>query len=430
MQALELDGNYTLIAATVVLIVGRLLVKRVKFLNDFNIPEPVVGGLVAALLLTIAHMAFGLVVGINGSLQTAMMLMFFSSIGLGADFSKLKAGGKPLVILTLVVGLFIVVQNITGITMATLFGMPPLTGLVTGSITLTGGHGTAAGWGPRLEELGVTGATTLGIACATFGLVIGGLLGGPVARRLISKHNLKSTSHTSHGATADKQALDATGIEPMVNDDGYLDEAALQFELPGRLRLITAQTALETLSLFAVCLAAASYISNMVATHFPDAPVTIPTFVWALATGVVVRNLITPLFNFNVFDRCVDVIGNVALSLFLAMALLSLKLWELVDLAIPLLAILAVQTIVLAVFASVVTFRAMGKDYDAAVVSAGHCGFGMGATPTAVANMQAITSKYGASHKAFLVIPLVGAFFVDIINATVLSILTSLPMLR
>ncbi|MFB9222678.1 sodium/glutamate symporter [Paracoccus cavernae] len=430
MHPLVLDGYNTLIIAAIVLLVGRYLVRNVKFLNDFNIPEPVVGGLVAAILLTIAHAAFGFVISIHGDLQTAMMLMFFSSIGLGADFGKLKAGGKPLVVLTIVVGVFILVQNITGITMATLFGMPPLTGLVTGSITLTGGHGTAAGWGPRLEELGVTGATTLGIACATFGLVIGGLLGGPVARRLIAKHNLTNTRHTSAGATPDKQQLDATGDEPPVNEDGYIDTAYYQFENPTRLRLITAQGALETLSLFAVCLAASSYISVFISTNFPKAPVTIPTFVWALATGVVVRNLVTPLFSFNVFDRCVDVIGNVALSLFLAMALLSLKLWELVDLAIPLLAILAVQTAVLAVFASVVTFRAMGKDYDAAVVAVGHCGFGMGATPTAVANMQAITSKYGASHKAFLIIPLVGAFFVDIINAAVLSIFTSLPFLN
>jgi len=430
MQPVVLDGYYTLIVATIVLIVGRYLVQKIKLLNDFNIPEPVVGGLVAAVMLTIAHAAFGFVISIYGSLQTAMMLMFFSSIGLGADFSKLKAGGKPLVVLTIVVGIFILVQNITGITVATLFGMNPLTGLVTGSITLTGGHGTAAGWGPRLEEIGVTGATTLGIACATFGLVIGGLLGGPVARRLIAKHHLTNTRHTSSGATPDKQALDATGAEPALNEDGYIDAAQYPFENPEQLRLITAQSALETLSLFAVCLAVSSYISTFFSTNFPNAPITIPTFVWALATGVVVRNLVTPLFNFNVFDRCVDVTGNVALSLFLAMALLSLKLWELVGLAIPLLAILAVQTVVMAVFASVATFRAMGKDYDAAVIAAGHCGFGMGATPTAVANMQAITSKYGASHKAFLIIPLVGAFFVDIINATVLSIFTSLPFLR
>lgn len=430
MQPLVLDGYYTLIVAAFVLIVGRYLVQNIKFLNDFNIPEPVAGGLVAALLLTIAHAAFGFVISIYGNLQTAMMLMFFSSIGLGADFGKLKAGGKPLMVLTIVVGVFILVQNITGITMATLFGMHPLTGLVTGSITLTGGHGTAAGWGPRLEEMGVTGATTLGIACATFGLVIGGLLGGPVARRLIARHNLISSRHTSFGATPDKQALDAIGAEPALNEEGYIDATQYQFENPQRLRLITAQSALETLSLFAVCLAVSSYIATFISTNFPNAPITIPTFVWALATGVVVRNLITPLFKFDVFDRCVDVIGNVALSLFLAMALLSLKLWELVDLAVPLLAILAVQTVLMAVFAYVVTFRAMGKDYDAAVVAAGHCGFGMGATPTAVANMQAITVKYGASHKAFLIIPLVGAFFVDIINATVLSIFTSLPFLH
>ena len=397
-----LNSYYTLIAATVVLLVGRVLVQRVRVLNNFNIPEPVVGGLIAALLVLALHQFNGFSIKIEKGLQDGFMLMFFASIGLSADFSRLKAGGLPLVLFTTIVAGFIVVQNVVGISLASLLGLEPLTGLITGSITLIGGHGTAAGWGQIFEtDFGIEGAVALGMACATFGLVCGGLIGGPVARRLMKKVQMPA------------QDVDSG---PRVT-----------FEQPQHKRLITADSAIETLALFAVCLASASYLSSFMAEHFSESNFVIPTFVWALGSGVVVRNVLCSLFKVNVFDRCVDVFGNVSLSLFLAMALLSLELWVIKDLAIPLVIILGVQAVLMVLFAIFVVFRVMGKDYDAAVLAGGFCGFGMGATPTAVANMQAVTDRYGPSHKAFLIVPMVGAFFVDILNATILSAITSLP---
>lgn len=397
-----LNSYYTLIAATVVLLVGRVLVQRVRVLNTFNIPEPVVGGLIAALLVLALHQFNGFSIKIEKGLQDGFMLMFFASIGLSADFSRLKAGGLPLILFTAIVAGFIVVQNVVGMSLASLLGLEPLTGLITGSISLVGGHGTAAGWGQIFEtDFAIEGAVALGMACATFGLVCGGLIGGPVARRLMKKVQLSS------------EGVDAG---PRVT-----------FEQPQQMRLITADNAIETLALFAVCLASASYLSSFMAEHFSESNFVIPTFVWALGSGVVVRNVLCSLFKVNVFDRCVDVFGNVSLSLFLAMALLSLELWVIKDLAIPLVIILGVQAVLLVLFAIFVVFRVMGKDYDAAVLAGGFCGFGMGATPTAVANMQAVTDRYGPSHKAFLIVPMVGAFFVDILNATILSVITSLP---
>jgi ESS family glutamate:Na+ symporter len=404
---LSLNAYYTLIAAMAVLMVGRVLVAKVGFLSYFNIPEPVAGGLLASMLVTALHHGYGFTLNIDGGLQDSFMLMFFASIGLNADFSRLREGGRPLVVLTVLVSLFIVVQNVIGIGMAALFGLHPLTGLMVGSVTLTGGHGTAGGWGPMLETMGVQGATTIGMACATFGLIIGGLTGGPVAQRLIGK-GCKTPGRAS--------LEDSSG--------------EIAFEQPHHTRLITADSALETLTMFAVALAGSQLLAGFAAAALADTTVRIPTFVLALGAGIVVRNVLVRVFNVAVFDRCVDVIGNVSLSLFLAMAMLSLQLWQLVDLAIPLLIILAMQTVVMVLYVACVTFRFLGRDYDAAVIAAGHCGFGMGATPTAVANMQAVTQKFGISHRAFLIVPLVGAFFVDIINTFMLSVFTSLSFLR
>lgn len=406
-----LNSYYTLIAATVVLLVGRFLVSRVRVLSKFNIPEPVVGGLIAAVLVLALHQINGFSIQIEKGLQDGFMLMFFASIGLSADFKRLRSGGWPLVLFTLLVTGFIVVQNLVGMSLATLLGLKPITGLITGSITLVGGHGTAAGWGQIFEsDFGVQGAVALGMACATFGLVCGGLIGGPVARRLMKKVELPVKVEPATGAVKTRSKI--------------------VFEQPHRQRSITADSTIETLALFAICLASASYLSDFMAEHFSDSSFVIPTFVWALASGVVVRNLLTRAFKITVFERSVGVIGNVSLSLFLAMALLSLELWMIKDLAIPLIIILGMQAVVMVLFATFIVFRVMGKDYDAAVLAGGFCGFGMGATPTAVANMQAVTDRYGSSYKAFLIVPMVGAFFIDIINATMLAAITSLPFLN
>lgn len=421
----DMNGYYTLILATLVLLLGRFLVKRIKFLSDFNIPEPVAGGLVAAVLVYLLNLTMGWTFNFQKELQTACMLMFFASIGLSADFSRLRAGGKPLVIFLLIVSLFIVLQDTVGVVMAKLVGLPPLMGLVAGSITLTGGHGTAGAWGPVLEsKYGVAGATTLGIACATYGLVAGGLVGGPVAKRLIRRLN-RAPLATPTGQTGVEKLAGAQSLYSTQHDlDDDLANKEV-FEKPDNIRLITASSTIETLSLFAASLAFAGIMTEVSKGTWFE----LPTFVWALGGGVVIRNVLTTFFNFDMFDRAIDVFGNAALSLFLAMALLSLKLWELTDLAGPVMVVLAVQTLVMIGYAYFITSRFMGNDYDSAVLAAGHCGFGMGATPTAIANMQAITDRYGPSHKAFLIVPMVGAFFVDIVNATILQIFTQLPFI-
>ncbi len=425
-MTIELNGYYTLILATLVLLLGRFLVVKVKFLSNFNIPEPVAGGLVAGVVVYLLNLLFGLTFQFQQQLQTAFMLMFFSSIGLSADFSRLKAGGKPLLVFLVVVAGYIVVQNTVGVSLAAMLGLDPLIGLVTGSITLTGGHGTAGAWGPVLEnKYGVVGATTLGIATATFGLVAGGLIGGPVAKYLIKKiHHprLPQVSGQTHlESVAAAQSLYST--RHTETDDRSNDA---MFDKPDEIRLITASSAIETMALFAGCMAFAGVMTTVAKGSVFE----LPTFVWALAGGVIIRNVLTHFFNFDMFDRAIDVFGNASLSLFLAMALLSLRLWELTSLALPVMLILAVQVAVMMMYATWVTFRVMGRDYDAAVLAAGHCGFGMGATPTAIANMQAITDRYGPSYKAFLIVPMVGAFFVDLVNASILQLFTQLPFLQ
>lgn len=401
------NAFYTLIAAVIVLLLGRFLVNKIDFLKRYNIPEPVAGGLVAAILSLIVHNVWGLSITTSAQLQTSFMLIFFASIGLSANFAKLREGGIGLVIFLVCVSVFIMVQNFVGISLATLLGIDPLIGLIAGSITLTGGHGTAGAWGEILEvEHGIQGALALGMASATFGLIIGGIIGGPLAKLLINRHGLaKQSSHPTD--------------MPAESVYGDYSKEFVQFENPREVRLITADNAITTLGLFAACLAFAEFMTGYSKGQWFE----LPTFVWALAGGVILRNVLEGIFKRPIFDRAIDVFGNASLSLYLAMALLSLKLWQLIDLAGPLMVILGAQTLTMALYAAFVTFRVMGKNYDAAVLAAGHCGFGMGATPTAVANMQAITNMYGPSHKAFLIVPLCGAFFVDIINATVIQMI-------
>ncbi|MDM1720711.1 sodium/glutamate symporter [Acinetobacter towneri] len=400
------NAFYTLIAAVIVLLLGRLLVNKIDFLKRYNIPEPVAGGLVAAIVSLLVNQFWGYSITTSSALQTSFMLIFFASIGLSANFTKLRQGGIGLIIFLIAISTFIVLQNIVGISLATLLGIDPLIGLIAGSITLTGGHGTAGAWGEILEtQYGIQGALALGMASATFGLIIGGLIGGPLAKTLINRHQL---------------AVPRTDEQIEKRDNTPADQDSnefIPFEYPHQVRLITADNAITTLGLFAGCLAFAEFMTGAAkGTMFE-----LPTFVWALAGGVVLRNVLESIFKVNIFDRAIDVFGNASLSLYLAMALLSLKLWQLADLAGPLMVILGAQALTMALYAAFVTFRIMGKNYDAAVLAAGHCGFGMGATPTAVANMQAITNMYGPSYKAFLIVPLCGAFFVDLINVAVIQ---------
>ncbi|EXW17307.1 sodium/glutamate symporter [Acinetobacter baumannii] len=401
------NGFYTLISAVIVLLLGRFLVNRIDFLKRYNIPEPVAGGLVAAVVSLLVHTFWGYSIVFSSELQTSFMLVFFASIGLSANFMKLKEGGTALVIFLICVASFIVVQNAVGMSLATLLGLDPLIGLIAGSITLTGGHGTAGAGGEILEsQHGIQGALALGMASATFGLIIGGVIGGPLAKLLINRYSLAQAK-----TNAEIQQRD-THVEQNSDD-------LAPFENPHQVRLITADNAITTLGMFAACLAFAEFMTGFSKGTWFE----LPTFVWALGGGVILRNILESVLKVDIFDRAIDVFGNASLSLYLAMALLSLKLWQLADLAGPLVVILGAQTLTMALYAAFVTFRVMGKNYDAAVLAAGHCGFGMGATPTAVANMQAITNMYGPSHKAFLIVPLCGAFFVDLINATVIQLM-------
>ncbi|MCT4700787.1 sodium/glutamate symporter [Enterobacteriaceae bacterium H20N1] len=396
----HLDTLSTLVAATLVLLLGRKMVHSVPLLKKYTIPEPVAGGLLVALALLVLKKSMGWEIDFDMGLKDPLMLAFFATIGLNANIASLRAGGKVVGIFLFVVVGLLVMQNAIGIGMASLLGMDPLMGLLAGSITLSGGHGTGAAWSKLFtERYGFQNATEVAMACATFGLVLGGLIGGPVARYLV-KH-----SSTPEGTPEDSEIPTA-------------------FEKPEVGRVITSLVLIETIAMIAICLTAGKLAAQLIqGTAFE-----LPTFVCVLFVGVILSNALALLGFYRVFERAVSVLGNVCLSLFLAMALMSLKLWELASLALPMLAILTVQTLFMALYAIFVTYRLMGKNYDAAVLAAGHCGFGLGATPTAIANMQAITERFGPSHMAFLVVPMVGAFFIDIVNAVVIKVYLMLPM--
>ena len=398
---LQLDVYSTLVAASLVLLLGRWLVAHIGFLRAYSIPEPVAGGLLVAALLVALRALAGIEVRFDPSLQAPLMLAFFATIGLNADFASLKKGGRVLGVFLLVVTALLVVQNAMGIALAKALGLDPLIGLLAGSITLSGGHGTGAAWGAVFsEKYGVASASELAIASATFGLVLGGLIGGPVARLLIKR----------------VQVPGAEQSQPRLPKG---------FEQPNQERMITAFSFIETLALLAISLQVGTFLSGFIqGTAFE-----LPTFVCVLFVGVVLRNGLSALGWHQVFEREVSLLGNVSLSLFLAMALMSLKLWDLAALALPIVILLAAQALLMALFAIFVTFRVMGSNYDAAVLAAGHCGFGLGATPTAIANMQAVTQRFGPSPIAFLVVPMVGAFFIDITNAVVIKLYLALPFL-
>jgi ESS family glutamate:Na+ symporter len=345
--------------------------------------------------LLIVYRTIGAEIHFDLTMQTPLMLAFFASLGLSADFASLRKGGKSIALFLLLATGLLILQNVVGVGMATVLGLPTVAGLLAGSVTLVGGHGTGAAWSQVFtEQYGLQGATEMAMACATLGLVLGGLLGGPVARVLLPR-------------VARPAAMDAS----------TLAAGALNFEEPQSERQITPHSLIEVLALILICLT----IGQTVAAALAESAFSLPTFVWVLVAGVLTRNLLT-VSGYAVFDRGISVLGNVSLSVFLAMALMSLRLWELAALALPILAILAVQTATMAAYAIFITFPVMGRNYDAVVLAAGHCGSGLGATPTAIANMQAVTDRFGPSHLAFLVVPIVGAFFIDLVNAVVINL--------
>ena len=393
----DFDPVQTLGIAIVVLYTGMLVIRHTAFLRDNDIPIPVVGGLLFAVITGLAYGQFGLLLQFDMALKEPMMLAFFASIGLGADLRMLARGGPQLLLFGVICLAYLILQD--GIGMLTAIGLDlhPLVGLLSGSITLSGGHGTGAAWAARFSDsANLAGAMELAMACATFGLILGGLIGGPVAGRLIRKHKLKPESR-----------------RPVMLDDTQGEE------IP-----IDADNFLLSLFYIVVCLAG----GKLLAAAMSGFAFTLPAFVWSLLIGVVIRNASVFHKHLRVHSESTGLIGNLSLSLFLAMALMSLQLWELLGLAGPLLVLLGVQVAGIVLFASFITFRFMGREYDAAVMAGGHCGFGLGATPTAVANMKALTRRFGPAPQAFLVVPLMGAFFIDLLNAIVIQGYLSLPV--
>lgn len=397
MQTITFDFYSTLVAMVLVLLLGTFIIARVKVLRTYNIPEAVVGGIIAAALFLALRLFGDIKLVFDGSLKDPLMLAFFSSIGLLADFASLKKGGKRLFIFLIVISVLLVIQNAVGIGIARALGENGLIGLLAGSITMSGGHGTGAAWASVFggNPYNFNGALEVAMASATFGLVVGGIIGGPTAGYLIKKHNL----HTPH--------KDIEKLPPITELENKKE------------RRITQNSFIESLALLAICLLGGIFIADFV--KGLNLSFTLPTFVYCLFIGVILRNGLSALKIHEVFDHEVGLLGNVSLALFLAFALMSIDLVQLVSLALPIFSILFVQTIIMILFAIFVTFRFCGRDYDAAVLSAGHCGFGLGATPTAMVNMQAVCKHHGMSHTAFIIVPLCGAFFIDLINAVVIN---------
>jgi ESS family glutamate:Na+ symporter len=398
----DFDPVQTLGVAIMVLYTGMFMISRVAFLRNNDIPVPVVGGLLFALVTAVLYGRFDIRLGFDMALRESMMLAFFASIGLGADLRMLARGGPQLLWFALICIGYLIVQNGLGLLTAVSLDLHPLVGLLSGSITLSGGHGTGVAYAQRFSDVNnLAGAMELAMACATFGLILGGLIGGPVAGRLIRKHALQAET-----GELNKHSVAAAQENPDNSDEPI-----------GR------ENFLSTLFYIVLCLVGGKLLASAMA----DLPFTLPSFVWSLLIGVLIRNGAVFHQGLRVHASSVTLIGQLSLSLFLAMALMSLQLWSLLSLAGPLLVLLGIQLLGMMIFATFVTFRLMGGHYDAAIIAGGHCGFGMGATPTAVANMEALTRRFGPAPQAFLVVPLMGAFFIDLLNALVIQGYLSLP---
>jgi glutamate:Na+ symporter, ESS family len=398
---IQLDATQTAALAGVVLFVGYGVRQRVGVLDRFNIPAPVVGGFLFAALALALRQSGILAFEFDTALQTPLMVAFFTTIGLAASFALLRVGGPQVLLFWGIASLLAVLQNGAGVAIAKLLGVNPLLGIITGSMTMTGGHGTGAAFGKLLEEqYAFPGAVTLAMAAATFGLVAGGLLGGPVGTGLIRRNHLEPRPN-------------ASPPPPPGLQHAALDEE-IDTEPEGRAP--TAYTLVKTLTIILVAMWGGSLISEWLG-HY----ITLPAYIGAMLCAALFRNVADLTGILRIEQRTVDDIGTIALALFLSMALMSLKLWELLNLALPMVLIILVQIVIMAAFAIFVTYRFMGRDYDAAVMASGHCGFGLGATPNAVANMTSLVERFGVAPRAFLVLPMVGAFFIDFTNALIIT---------
>lgn len=387
---IQIDMYQTLAVSVLVLILGQFLKKRINFLEKFCIPAPVIGGLLLAVLTCVCYSLGIAEFTFDDTLREVCMVFFFTSVGFQANLKVLKSGGKSLFIFLGLVVVLIVSQNFLALGVSKLLHLDPLVGLCTGSIPMVGGHGTAGAFGPVLEDFDVKGATTICTAAATFGLIAGSLIGGPIGKRLIDRKKLLDTA--------------------VAEDDSILVEDEKKHER---------HTNMYAAAVFQLIIAVG--IGTIISELLTKTGLTFPIYIGAMIAAAVIRNIGEYSGKFDIYMGEINNLGGICLSLFLGMAMITLKLWQLAELALPLIILLSAQLILMMLFTYFVVFNVMGRDYDAAVLAAGTCGFGMGATPNAMANMQAICDRYVPSVKAYLIIPLIGSLFADFLNSLVIT---------
>ncbi|MCY9513859.1 sodium/glutamate symporter [Paenibacillus apiarius] len=395
-MTLALNQVNTIFLAVALLVLGTVIVRKSGVLQKFCIPAPVVGGLLFAILATILKTTGLLEIALDTSLQSLFMLTFFTTVGLGASFQLIKLGGKLLVIYWLACGFLALAQNVIGVSLASLFGIHPLIGMMAGAVSMEGGHGAASAFGQTIEDMGIHSALSIGIAAATFGLIAGGLVGGPTVKYLMAKYNLKPTETKEEAADVEEN------VQPITTNTFFIQVLLITF-----------------------CMALGTYLGELFtsATGF-----VLPGYVGSMFVAVIVRNIVDKL-NPNAIDmKSINLVSDVTLGIFLSMALMSIKLWEVADLALPILAIVLVQVLFIVLFGIFILFNLLGKNYDAAVMVAGFTGHGLGATPNAMANMAAVTERFGPSRKAYLIVPIVGAFLIDVFAVPI--IITTLNLFK
>ena len=388
---IQLDMYQTLAIAVLVLMLGTFLKKRIFFLEKFCIPSPVIGGLLFAIFTCICYSTGLAEFSFDDTLREVCMVFFFTSVGFQANLKVLKSGGKALAIFLGLVIALIFMQNLLAVGVSHLIGLDSLVGLCTGSIPMVGGHGTAGAFGPVLEDFNVQGATTICTAAATFGLVAGSLIGGPIGKRLIEKKHLLDTIVTE--------------------DDSLLIEEEKKHERHSNM---------YAAAVFQLILAVG--LGTIISELLTKTGLTFPIYIGAMIVAAIVRNVGEYSGKFDIYMGEINNLGGICLSLFLGIAMITLKLWQLAELALPLMILLGAQLLLIFLYTYFVVFRVMGKDYDAAVLAAGTCGFGMGATPNAMANMQVLCDRYAPSVKAYLLVPLIGSLFADFINSLVITL--------
>lgn len=414
VPVIKLDMIATLALAILLLLFGRILVNRISILGRFCIPAPVAGGLLFSILMLILQQTGLLLVKMDTLLQVPFSLAFFTTIGLIASLKLVKKGGKLLLFYWFFCALLSLMQNVIGTSLAQVLGIDPLLGVLMGAVSMEGGHGAAGAFGPEIEAMGVYGATAVAMAAATFGLVSGGLIGGPIAKYLLNKYNLRSTENEEllKGTALDKvmkKSIDADSTT--VTEATAIEEIEEAEESGEVVHEVSVHSFLLHSGIIAVCMSVGLWVATWMKGSLGIA---LPSYVGAMFFAVVLRNLNDQFKVVNFHTPTISLIGDVCLGVFLSMALMTLKLWELVDLAVPMLVVLGAQVLFMILYCLYLVFPMLGRSYDAVIMCAGMAGHGLGATPNAMANMKAVTEKYGPSTKAFLIVPLCGAFLIDL----------------